>query len=63
MNIINYRVESINGTAKAGEDFVKIKEIIEFNENEEEKEVLYYKIKFILFLHFFVYTLDSRRNT
>jgi len=32
-------VDSINGTAKEGEDFVKVKEIVEFKENEEEKEV------------------------
>lgn len=34
-----YRVDSINGTAKEGEDYVKVKEIVVFKENEEEKEV------------------------
>ncbi|KAE9524627.1 hypothetical protein AGLY_014677 [Aphis glycines] len=33
------RVDSINGTAKEGEDFVKVKEVVEFKENEEEKEI------------------------
>jgi len=32
-------VDSINGTAKESEDYVKVKEIIEFKENEEEKQV------------------------
>lgn len=32
-------MDSINGTAKEGQDYVKVKEIIEFQENEEEKEV------------------------
>jgi len=44
---LNYRVDSINGTAKEGEDFVKVKEIVEFKENEEEKEVhKYYRFIF-----------------
>lgn len=34
-----YRIESINGTAKEGEDYIKVKEIVEFQENEEEKDV------------------------
>ncbi|XP_025412592.1 sodium/calcium exchanger 3 [Sipha flava] len=33
------RIESINGTAKEGEDYVKVKEIVEFQENEEEKDI------------------------
>lgn len=37
-------MDSINGTAKEGEDFVKVKEIVEFKENEEEKEVWYTSI-------------------
>lgn len=35
----HYRVDSINGTAKEGEDYVKVREIVVFKENEEEKEV------------------------
>lgn len=34
-----HRVDSINGTAKESEDYVKVREIIEFKENEEEKQV------------------------
>lgn len=63
---INHRVESINGTAKEGEDFVKVKEIVEFNENEEEKDVytIYSNgVIYIFNFYIFVYTLDSRRNT
>jgi len=32
-------VDSINGSAKEGDDYVKVKEIVEFQENEEEKQV------------------------
>lgn len=32
-------MDSINGTAKEGQDYVKVKEVVEFKENEEEKEV------------------------
>lgn len=63
---INYRVESINGTAKEGEDFVKVKEIIEFNENEEEKDVYTIYSNGVIYIcnfYIFVYTLDSHRNT
>jgi len=42
-------VDSINGTAKEGEDYVKVKEIVEFKENEEEIEV-------------YIYTMDLLNN-
>lgn len=45
-------MDSINGTAKEGQDYVKVKEIVEFKENEEEKEV--YFIQWIN-LYFFFY--------
>lgn len=32
-------MDSINGSAKEGDDYVKVKEIVEFQENEEEKQV------------------------
>ncbi|XP_050432322.1 sodium/calcium exchanger 1 [Adelges cooleyi] len=33
------RVDSINGTAKEGEDYDKVKEIVRFEEDEEEKQI------------------------
>lgn len=42
-------MDSINGTAKEGEDYVKVKEIVEFKENEEEIEV-------------YIYTMDLLNN-
>lgn len=40
-------MDSINGTAKEGQDYVKVKEVVEFKENEEEKEVI--RIEFVRF--------------
>lgn len=39
-------MDSINGTAKELEDYVKVKEIVEFEEKEEEKQV---RNKFIVY--------------
>lgn len=46
----NYRVDSINGTAKEGEDYKKVQELVEFEENEDEKKVKWIYLIFFIYL-------------
>ncbi len=56
------RVETIDGSAVEGEDYEPIDEILTFEPNEREKEVIKFKVSLLVKDLTFIWYLDRSEN-